>query len=142
MSLDQSLYPNEEDVIEYPVIDVEQCVLAGRQIRLFCAGHHMDKMKAYYGSLCMEEITINILLHGFRSASAHNYSEIRVTLSEGDLILRIRDNGVSFNIKKMAQVLSNNEDPLANLGMKMIARTAKDIRYYRSWGSNVAIIRV
>ncbi|MBP3877592.1 MAG: hypothetical protein J6E44_06530 [Lachnospiraceae bacterium] len=46
-------------MIEYPVISTEQSVVAGMQTCLFCLGHEMDKKRAYYASLCMDEICSN-----------------------------------------------------------------------------------
>lgn len=140
LMLDQRFYPDVSDIIEYPVVDREECVIAGRQVRLFCMGHEMDTEKAYYAALCLEEITTNIIDHGFTRANWHNAAEIRITISEDSLIMRVRDNGVEFNIKTIAEILANDEDPFLNLGIRVIAATAKKIDYYRSWGSNVTIL--
>lgn len=48
-------FPDAGDIIEYPVISTEQSVVAGMQTCLFCLGHEMDKKRAYYASLCMDE---------------------------------------------------------------------------------------
>ena len=52
-------FPDAGDMIEYPVISTEQSVVAGMQTCLFCLGHEMDKKRAYYASLCMDEICSN-----------------------------------------------------------------------------------
>ena len=119
-----------------------ECVLAGRQLRYFCIGHQMDKKRSYYAALCAEEISTNIIEHGFERKNRLSAAEIRVTVSGDDLILRVRDNGVEFNLNSIARIVMDDQDPYANMGIKMIVSSAKKIDYYRSWGMNVTILRI
>lgn len=142
LDLDERFYPDAGDIIEYPVINAEECVISSRQVRLFCVGHGLDRAKTYYSALCLEEITTNIVSHGFRPKGRHNAAEIRVIMSDGDLIIRVRDNGKEFNLKRIVDILTDEEDPFNNIGIKMIAASAKKIDYYRSWGSNITILLI
>ena len=65
-----------------------------------------------------------------------------MTVSGDDLILRVRDNGVEFNLNSIARIVMDDQDPYANMGIKMIVSSAKKIDYYRSWGMNVTILRI
>lgn len=69
-------------------------------------------------------------------------AEIRVTVSGDDLILRVRDNGVVFNLNTLARLVTEDQDPLSNMGIKAIVSSAKKIDNYRSWGTNVTILRI
>lgn len=142
LKLDERFYPDVSDIIEYPVRDRMECVLAGRQLRYFCIGHQMDKKRSYYAALCAEEISTNIIEHGFEHKNRLSAAEIRVTVSGDDLILRVRDNGVEFNLNSIARIVMDDQDPYANMGIKMIVSSAKKIDYYRSWGMNVTILRI
>jgi hypothetical protein len=54
----------------------------------------------------------------------------------------VRDNGVEFNLNSIARIVMDDQDPYANMGIKMIVSSAKKIDYYRSWGMNVTILRI
>lgn len=57
----------------------------------------MDRRKTYRAALCMEEITTNIIEHGFERENRRNTAEVRVIVSGDDLILRVRDNAGAQN---------------------------------------------
>lgn len=52
----------------------------------------------------------------------------RVTVSGDDLILRVRDNGVVFNLNTLARLVTEDQDPLSNMGIKAIVSSAKKNR--------------
>ena len=144
MGLEDSFYPSVRNMIAYPVDTMEECVLASEQVWLFCKGHHFDQRTAFFSSVCIEEILTNIIQHGNeeRRRKVRSIAEIRVTLSGEDLIMRVRDNGAAFNLNTMARMLTDETDPFAAIGMKIISSAAKEIKYYRLYGMNTTIIRI
>ncbi|MBQ9644136.1 MAG: ATP-binding protein [Lachnospiraceae bacterium] len=144
MGLDDSFYPPVRNIIAYPVDTLEECALASEQVWLFCKGHHFDKRTAFFSSVCIEEILTNIILHGNenRRKKVNPTAEIRVTLADNDLIMRVRDNGVSFHMNTLAKMVSDESDPFAGVGLKIICAAAKEIKYYRLYGMNTTIIRI
>ncbi len=142
LRMDDSFYPKPYDVISYPVRTMEHCALASEQINLFCKGHGMSKKQALYAGICVEEILTNIMKHVPTSKTDADAAEIRVTISGDRLILRMRDNTAAFNLSALARLLQDTTDPAANLGLKLICKTAEDIRYYSTLGINTAIITI
>ena len=140
--LDPSFFKRPEEEIAYSFETIEHCCLASEQVYLFCRGHKMGKNKALHASLCMEEIMTNVIEHGFFKKAKDNHAEIRVTISGGTLILRVRDNGREFDLSSLAKILTDDRDPYSNIGIKLICRNAKDIHYYRIWGMNTTILEV
>ncbi len=102
----------------------------------------MRAKEANYAGICIEEISTNIVKHVPASRQDADAAEIRVTIAEGRLILRIRDNTAAFNLSALADLCRDTSDPAANLGLKLICKTAKDIRYYSTLGVNTTIISV
>ncbi len=139
MELDDSFHPSVGDIIAYPFGTFKDCQIASEQVRLFCKGHKLKEKEAYLSSLCMEEITTNIIKHGLRSK--RGTAEIRVTIYANNMIIRVRDNGIAFNISNFAKLLAA-EEPFVNIGMKILCGTADDISYYRIYGMNTTIIKL
>ena len=140
--LDESFYPKPYDVISYPIRTLDDCALASEQVHLFCKGHGMREQQAFYAAISTEEILTNIVKHVAPSKTDQDAAEIRFTIADGSLILRIRDSTAAFNLSALAKLLQNTDDPAANLGLKLICKTAKDIRYFTTLGINTAIITI
>ena len=142
LELDSLFYKGPGDEIAYPIETLDHCTLASEQVYLFCKGHGLDKRKAFHASLCIEEVTTNIIEHGFVNENRANRAEIRVTLNKGTLIIRVRDNGREFDLSKLARILMDDSAPYSNIGIKLICKSAKDIHYYRIWGMNTTILEI
>ena len=142
LDLDPLFYKGPGDEIAYPIETLEHCALASEQVYLFCKGHGLDERKSLHASLCIEEVTTNIIEHGFARKSGANRAEIRVTLNNDSLIIRVRDNGREFDLSKLANILTDESAPYSNIGIKLICRSAKDIHYYRIWGMNTTILEI
>ncbi len=70
-----------------------------------------------------------------------NSVDIRVVHGREGLILRIRDDCVPFDPATRKDML-NPEDPCKNIGIRMVYRMAKDIRYQNILGLNVLTIKL
>jgi len=142
MELDGSFYPGPGDVIAYPVRRADDCALAAEQVSLFCRGHKMDERKAFPAGLCVEELTTNVFRHGLRPGSAVKTLDLRVVADGEDVVIRLRDGGAAFSLKRFADRLSEEKDPNAGNGIRILLNAAKSINYYRTYGMNTTIIRV
>ena len=142
MELDDSFYPSPGDIIAYPVRTREDCVLAAEQVSLFCRGHKLDEKKTFLAGLCVEELTTNVIEHGLNPRSAVRTQDLRVVIDGGDVIIRLRDGGAAFNLKRFADRLSEEEDLRTGNGIRILLNAAESIEYYRTYGMNTTIIRV
>ena len=142
LDVDGEFFPAVKDFIDYPVSSLEECVLSSEQVWLFCRGHHCSRRTALYLSLCAEEILTNCLKHGIRANNRYPLVELRVAIADGNLFMRIRDNGNAFNLGNMAKMLDGVKDPGEKLGLRVICAAADDIGYYRIYGMNNTIIRI
>ena len=142
MELDDSFYPSPGDIIAYPVRTREDCVLAAEQVSLFCRGHKLDEKKTFLAGLCVEELTTNVIEHGLNPRSAVRTQDLRVVIDGGDVIIRLRDGGAAFNLKRFADRLSEEEDLRAGNGIRILLNAAESIEYYRTYRMNTTIIRV
>ena len=88
----------------------------------------------------MEEMAGNIVSHGFEPSKKHSI-DIRLMYKEGKVILRIRDDCQQFDPKsRMEQYFP--EDPLKNIGIRMIGKLASNIDYKNNIGLNILTITI
>ncbi|MEA4925226.1 MAG: MATE family efflux transporter [Syntrophomonadaceae bacterium] len=99
-----------------------------RRISEFCRKYSNNEKKIGRLSLCVEEMVGNIVSHGFKHAG-ERFIDLRIIIEDDRFIFRIRDNGVSFNPLKYAD-LENT------YGIKIVKGLAKSIDYRHTLGLN------
>ena len=67
--------------------------------------------------------------------------DVHVNYINGEIMLRIKDDCVPFNPKERASIVSG-DDPLKNIGIKLVLKIAKDVNYVNLYGLNVLTIRI
>ena len=142
LEVDGSFYPGPGDLISYPIRSEEDCALAAEQAALFCRGHKLPERQAFLVGLCTEELTTNALEHGLQPGQALRDADLRLVLSEGDVILRLRDRGRPFNLREFADRLAAEDKAPDGPGLRILLHAAKDLSYYRTYGMNTTILRL
>ncbi len=113
-----------------------------RLSKLFCQENGIEKGRAENLSLCVEEMAMNIMEHGFSDGKPH-VIDIRFLIKEDELILRIRDDCVPFDPLEQYDMLRSEEgNRLKNIGIKLTVKHSRDIQYYSVSGTNNLIIRI
>lgn len=112
----------------------EEAMEASRAAGVFCRENGIDARRSYYAALCIEELAINDVTHGFykEGQSAAIYLS---ALNNGELTIRFRDNGRNFDLTKWCN-LFKEEDKAAHIGIRMVVALAKDITYTNSFNTN------
>ena len=115
---------------------VEASAAAGK----ICREHGMDERSSYYASLCIEELAVNNVVHGFYKK--RQSAAIYLSVSEEDgLTIRFRDNGKHFDLTKWCEMF-DKEDKLSHIGIKMVVSLAEDITYTNSLNTNNILIKL
>jgi len=131
----------EKDRIDINVTKMEEVITVSRQVSAFCREHKMDERRSYLGSLMLEEMAGNVVAHGFTKDKKDHSVDIRVTLKNDDMILRIKDDCIPFDPAERLAII-NPDDPTRNLGIKLVFDCAKDIQHQNILGLNVLTIRI
>lgn len=92
-----------------------------------CLRCGVDETRARKVALCIEEMAGNVVRYAFTEPGDHCI-DIRVLLQDGDLIFRMRDDGIAFN--------PLCEDSDGHYGIRVVKATAKSISYTNSVGLN------
>ncbi|MBQ1468609.1 MAG: ATP-binding protein [Solobacterium sp.] len=131
----------EEDRIDISIHTMEEVVTLSQRIQNFCEEKGIDTKRAYLAGLSMEEMAGNVVDHGFTKDKKNHTIDVRVVYKDDHVLLRIRDDCVPFNPEER-RVITEGNDPVKNIGIRMIYRMAQDIRYQNLLGLNVLTIRI
>ena len=107
----------------------------------FCLEHGAEKRKAYYLSLCVEEMAMNILNHAEKAGLEKIYADFRLCVSDSGISFSLRDISDKFDPTAF-YALHLEDSPEAHLGIRMVTKIAKEIRYFSAYDSNNLIISI
>lgn len=131
----------DEDRLVLRIKDKDDVSTTSQKVQEFCTDKGFDKKKAYYSALCLEEMTRNVVEHGFSMDAKAHFLEARVVKKGGTIILRIKDDCKSFDPVDMAGHL-NSEDITKNIGIRMVMKLANSANYQNLLGLNVLTIEI
>lgn len=131
-----SLRPSE--CFEAAASDMEEVVAASKKAYDFCIARGEDKRTANFVSLFIEEMAGNTIRHGFEEGKKGRV-EVKLILKEGKRMLRLKDNGSPFDPVEWLEK-NRTEDPMQNIGIRMVVGLAKEVRHVRAMEINNLII--
>lgn len=108
----------------------EEVVGISEDIIRFCEGQGIDSRRSMAAGLCMEELAVLAMENNENKQLP--YVDIYLTHKNGELKIRLRDNGVPFDVSTL-----HPEDAQSNLGMSIVNKLAKDVNYSCVLGLNV-----
>ena len=130
-----------DDSLAFSVTTMDEVIGISEKIDAFCSSHGIDKERAAYSALCVEETAGNVVEHGFRKDGKEHRCEIRVMIEADDVILRIRDDCQYFNMRERYEVLKS-KGKLSGIGIRLVYGIAKEVNYVNILNTNTLIIKV
>ena len=130
-----------EHRLDLSIRSKEGAVSISEQVQSFCLERGIDSRRAYLAGLSLEEMAGNVVDHGFTKDNKSHYVDVRVVHKDDDVILRIKDDCVPFDPHER-QGFIEGDDIVKNIGIRMVFRIARDIRYQNILGLNVLTIRI
>ena len=131
-----------DDSLFITIRDNDELSHTAERVQQFCEGHDMEKRAAYYSALCLEELAGNVIKHGFTPGKRDHSLNALVIIRNNNVILRIKDDCEPFDIRQIAQMVRQQNDPSANIGIRMVYKIADDVSYQNLLGLNVLTIRI
>ena len=141
MAIPERIGVSEDERIDISVTSVAEVMTVSQQISAFCLKRGIDRRRAYFAGLCMEEMAGNVVQHGFAKDGRKNSIDIRAVHKGDNVILRIRDNCTAFNPAERASTMES-DDMGKNIGIRMVYKIAGDVSYQNLLGLNVLTIRI
>ena len=139
--LDKDFGARAEDCFNGTITDLENAAAVSEQIRSFCSERGVDTRKSYFISLCVEEMTVNIIQHGFTKDKRPHNIDVRLVVNEKDRLIRIRDNCVHFDPTAYFE-LHQTDDPTAHVGIRIVMASATEVNYVNTLGLNNLTLRL
>ena len=134
---------NTDQKAEYRklILNDEDAVEASKKIYDICLENGIDPYKAKHIRLCAEELATNSVEHGFTKDNRKHQAEIRTLIRGNELIMRIRDDCMHFDLKERYKVI-NPDDLSRNIGLRIIFTEADDVSYSSALSMNNVCIRI
>ena len=126
--------------MEFSVHSIDDVVTKAASVMDFCSSRGIDMRHSRLARLAIEELTGNIVEHGFNDGKKHSV-DVRIVAADEPLTIRIRDDCPAFDPAKYMEQFSH-EDPSKNAGLRLIAGIAKSINYQNNAGINTLLINV
>ena len=135
--LDRDFGARPQDCMEMSIINKDDAIEASKKLTDFCRERGMDRRTGMLVGLCVEEIAMNIIEHGFTKDRRPHSIDVRMVVRDDKRIIRIRDNCVNFDPTKYLELHKNNEeDPTAHIGLRMVMGMVKEAEYINTLGLN------
>lgn len=121
---------------------VEEAADASQQVIEFCRAKGLPSRTAYYCGLCIEEMTVDTIRHGFPKGKEEKYTiDLRVIYENGGISILLRDDCPRFDPNEWL-ALCAPEDPARSIGIRMVSKIAKEMNYASTLGLNVLTIKL
>ncbi|GEM_PF-3353342 len=135
LCLDDNFGVPPEDTLLLRMTNSDDATNASAKIIAFCKARGIDDRTAYFCGLCLEEIAVNTVTHGFRHTKKNGAVELAVINKPNTVDLIVRDNCKPFDpCKKLASYDKN--DVTRGIGIRIVTQTAKT-SYKNMYGLNI-----
>ncbi len=125
----------------YSIRDINGCVKASQRLASLCREHGADKREAYLLALFVEEMTTNVIAHGFQ-AGGNSVIVVKALFLEDRIVLNILDDCPFFDPTYYYDKIRGDEDAFSGIGIRLVVGLAKDIVYTNSFSLNNVIIEI
>ena len=141
MVIPEGFGASEDERIDVSIKSIDDVVEVSDRVEEFCRSRGISKRSSYMAALAMEEMAGNVVDHGFTKDRRKHSVDARVVHKDGDVIMRIKDDCVPFDPSERLSIVEP-DDPLKNVGIRMVFKVAKDVQYQSILGLNVLTIRI
>ncbi|MBP5706194.1 MAG: ATP-binding protein [Spirochaetales bacterium] len=131
----------DDDIWKSSINNISDCIEASKAILSQCGKRDIDSKRAYRISLFIEEMTSNIVQHGFRNGSS-NKIMLKVLFLKDRIVLNIKDNCPRFDPKYYYNSISENEDKTKGIGIRIVMKLAKKVSYTNTFNLNNLMIEI
>jgi anti-sigma regulatory factor (Ser/Thr protein kinase) len=130
----------DEHRLSISIHSMEEVINVSSKVIEFCKIQGVSELTAFRAGLCVEELASNIVKHGFTGKS-NSVVDISVVKSPEELIIKLKDNCKLFNPEEIDAIFVP-EDPVKNIGIRLVRKVCKSMEYYPLLGLNVLTIKL
>lgn len=127
--------------IDITLHDMDGVIGVSRTLQEFCQERGIDRRRAFFSGLFLEEMAGNVIKHGFSADNRKHYVQVRAACKPETLILSIKDDCIPFNIEQRSRMM-DQKDKTRNIGIRIVSGLASEMHYQNILGLNVLSIRL
>ncbi|MDY6367747.1 MAG: MATE family efflux transporter [Clostridia bacterium] len=116
----------------------ENAAIISEKITEFAIGSGVSNRNAQVVGLAAEEMVANVIEYGYKKQKP-NYIDVNVKVGDGELILRLRDDGMPFDPTKYD---FEKDENYTTIGIGMITKLSDEITYLRLLNLNNTVIKI
>ena len=128
-----------EENLYMRITNMEEAVATSEDSYSFCLDRGIDKKTAMLVALFTEEMTGNVIRYGKPKKLQASGVDYRLSVSGGKICLTLRDSCEAFDPVRWEQ-LHKGTDPASNIGIRMVTKMAKEVRYFNAFNSNNLVL--
>ncbi len=141
MFLPKDFGGGEDDNIHAQITSLQDVTRESERAAAFCRAHGVDERKSNMMALFVEEMAGNIVAHGKPRGKRGVCADYRLHADGGKICLSLRDYCEAFDPMKYYEVHQSDATD-ENIGIRMVMKLAKDIRYINTFNSNCLFINM
>ena len=84
----------------------------------------------------------NVVGYGFEADRKQHTVDVRVVHREDEVLLCIKDDCVKFDPDEFVRMTEKGEDLTKNIGLRIVFRIAKEVKYQNVLGLNVLTMKI
>ena len=143
--LDESFGVSDDQRIAISVEDPEGVLQVSRSVQDFCESRGIDRRRSMLSALCLEEMAGNTMenIEAVGGDTKGLAIDISLVIKDGSIRIRMRDSAPQYDpYRKLEQYNEKADDPAKNLGIRIISKIAKEMKYQATLGMNVLMIEL
>lgn len=129
----------DEDNLTACITSMDDVARESQRAEEFCRAHGVDENNSRLMALFVEEMAGNIISHGKSREEGGVFADYRLFASEKNICLSLRDYCDAFDPKKYYE-LHQEDKAEKSVGIRMVMKLAKDVRYTNTYNSNCLFI--
>jgi len=143
-NLDDLLYLKQgfetDGVYSITINNIKEVTNISLNLQRFLQEHKIDDRRAKLSGLCVEELTANIIENEFNKDNKENTIDIFASINNDEITIRLRDNCVPFD--PHSKLGMEGKESFEDIGIKMVAKIAKEMNYQITFGMNIVTIKL
>ncbi len=138
LKLSDDFGAKEDEFVEYSIGDMSDVTKTSEAVMNFCRARNVEGKKAFWASLCVEEVTKNVLQHGVIHRKKGTIN-VRIVCKD-ELTIRVFDDCRKFDPREHINMF-DEKTPEKAIGLRMVAKLASYLDYYNNAGINALILK-
>lgn len=139
LDFDRKYLDEADSTILINARDMSEVVQIAKEIQEFLKNKGVNERTAYFSGLATEEMVGNIVKYGIKRDK--ETVELFLSVTNGQVTIHIRDNCRLFDATSYLNQFES-EDVTENIGIKLVSKISREMKYQTLFGMNMLMIEL